>query len=62
MMTHSNQYEDKGADFERKASHLDTKIKEEAKAKTKGMEESRVWKPPATPATNNYLIGWENQL
>ncbi len=26
-------------------------------AKTKGMEKSRVWKPPAT---NNYLIGWEN--
>ncbi len=29
-------------------------------AKTKSMEKSRVWKPPATPATNNYLIGWEN--
>ncbi len=29
-------------------------------AKTKGMEKSRVWKPPATPATNNNLIGWEN--
>ncbi len=29
-------------------------------AKTKGMEKSRVWKPPVTPATNNYLIGWEN--
>ncbi len=28
-----------------------------ALAKTKGMEKSRVWKPPAT---NNYLIGWEN--
>ncbi len=25
--------------------------------KTTGMEKSRVWKPPAT---NNYLIGWEN--
>ncbi len=31
-----------------------------ALAKTKGMKKSRVWKPPATPATNNYLIGWEN--
>ncbi len=31
-----------------------------AVAKTKGMEKSRVWKPPATPETNNYLIGWEN--
>ncbi len=31
-----------------------------ALARTKGMEKSRVWKPPATPATNNYLIGWEN--
>ncbi len=29
-------------------------------AKTNGMENSRVWKPPATPATNNYLISWEN--
>ncbi len=29
-------------------------------AKTKGMEKSRVWKPPTTPATNNYLFGWEN--
>ncbi len=29
-------------------------------AKTKGMEKSRVCKPPTTPATNNYLIGWEN--
>ncbi len=28
-----------------------------ALAKTKVMEKSRVWKPPAT---NNYLIGWEN--
>jgi len=28
-----------------------------ALAKTKGMEKSRVWKPPATPETNNYLIG-----
>jgi hypothetical protein len=28
-----------------------------ALAKTKGMEKSRVWKPPATPATNNDLIG-----
>ncbi len=29
-------------------------------AKTKDMEKSRVWKPPVTPATNNDLIGWEN--
>ncbi len=30
-------------------------------ATTKGMEKSRDWKkPPATPAINNYLIGWEN--
>ncbi len=28
-----------------------------ALAKTKGMDQSRVWK---TPATNNYRIGWEN--
>ncbi len=28
-----------------------------ALAKTKDMEKSRVWKPPAT---NNYLIDWEN--
>ncbi len=38
------------------------KLKEKRKsiralAKTKGMEKSRDWKPPAT---NNYLIGWEN--
>jgi len=26
-------------------------------AETEVMEKSRVWKPPATPATNNYLIG-----
>ncbi len=31
-----------------------------ALAKTKGMEQSRVWKPSATPATNNDLICWEN--
>ncbi len=31
-----------------------------ALAKTKCMEKSRVWKPPATPATKNHLIGWEN--
>ncbi len=31
-----------------------------ALTKTKGMEKSRVWKPPATAATNNDLIGWEN--
>ncbi len=31
-----------------------------ALAKTKGKEKSQDWKPPATPATNNYLIGWEN--
>ncbi len=29
MMTHTNQDEDEGADFERKASNLDAKIKEE---------------------------------
>ncbi len=29
MMTHSNQDEDEGADFERKASNLDAKRKEE---------------------------------
>ncbi len=63
MMTHTNQYEDEGADFERKASNLDAKKKRKsirAIAKTKDMEKSRVWKPPATPETNNYLIGWEN--
>ncbi len=51
MMTHSNQDEVEGADFERKASNLDAKRKEEsirALAKTKCMEKSRVWKPPAT--------------
>ncbi len=55
--------EDEGTDFERKASNLDAKRKEEsvrALAKTKGMKKSRVWKLPATPATNNNLIGWEN--
>ncbi len=60
---HTNQDEDEGADFERKASNLDAKRKEEsirARAKTKCMEKSRVWKPPATPATNNHLIVWEN--
>ncbi len=60
MMTHTNQDEDEGADFERKASHLDDKEKRKsirAIAKTKDMEKSRVWKPPATPATNNDLIG-----
>ncbi len=31
-----------------------------ATAKTKSVKKSRVWKPPATPAANNYLIGWEN--
>ncbi len=31
-----------------------------ALAKIKGMKKSRFWKPPATPATNNDLIGWEN--
>ncbi len=63
MMTHTNQDEDEGADFERKASNSDAKEKRKsirATAKTKSMEKSRVWKPPATPATNNYLIGWEN--
>ncbi len=29
MMTHTTQDEDEGADFERKASNLDAKIKEE---------------------------------
>ncbi len=53
----SNQDEDEGADFERKASNLDS-IR--ALSKTKGMGKSRVWKPPATPATNNDLIGREN--
>ncbi len=53
----SNQDEDEGADFERKASNLDS-IR--ALSKTKGMGKSRVWKQPATPATNNDLIGWEN--
>ncbi len=50
MMKHTNQDEDEGADFERKASNLDAKRKEElirALAKTKGMKRSRVWKPPA---------------
>ncbi len=31
-----------------------------ALAKTTGTEKSRVWKPPATPATNNYPVDWEN--
>ncbi len=60
MMTHINQDEDEGADFERNASNLDAKEKRKsirAIEKTKGMEKSRVWKPPVTPATNNYLIG-----
>ncbi len=60
---HTNQDEDEGADFERNASNLDAKRKRKsirALAKTKVMEKSRVWKPPAKPATNNYLIGWEN--
>ncbi len=61
MMTHTNQDEDEGADFERKESNLDAKRKSiRALAKTKGMEKSRDWKPPATPATNNYLFDWEN--
>ncbi len=62
MMTHTYQDEDEGAYFERKASSLDAKRKEEsirAIAKTKGMEKSRVWKPPAT---NNYLIDWDNNM
>ncbi len=58
MMTHTNQDEDEGAEFERKAINLGAKIKKRksirAIAKTKGMEKSRVWKPPET---NNYLIG-----
>ncbi len=29
-------------------------------AKIKGMEKSRVWKPPVTPGTNNYLTGRES--
>ncbi len=60
MMTHSNEDEDEGADFERKASNVDAKEKRKsirALTKTKGMEKSRVWKPPATAATNNDLIG-----
>ncbi len=52
----TNQDEDEGVDFERKASNLDAKRKEEVKKK--GMEKSRVWKPPAT---NNDLIDWEKQ-
>ncbi len=47
MMTHTSQDEDEGADFERKASNLDAKRKEKRS-------------PPATPATNKYLIDWEN--
>ncbi len=59
-MTHTNHDEDEGADFERKVSNLDAKKKRKsirAIAETKDMEKSRVWKPPATPETNNYLIG-----
>ncbi len=58
-MTHTNQDEDEGANFERKASNLDAKNRKSirATAKTKGMEKARVCKPPAT---NNDLIGWEN--
>ncbi len=57
MMTHTNQDE---ANFLREKQAI-WMLKEKRKsiraiAKTKGMEKSRVWKPPAT---NNYLIGWE---
>ncbi len=48
-----------GSWFVRKVSNLDAKRRSKSNraiAKTKGMEKSRVWKPPAT----NYLIGWEN--
>ncbi len=47
---------------ERKVSNLEAKRKESirALAKTKDMKKSRVWKPSATPATNNHLIDWEN--
>ncbi len=62
MTTHTNQDEDEGADFEEK--QVICMLKEKRKsiraiAKEKGMEKSRVWKPPATSATNNDLIGWE---
>ncbi len=42
MMTHSNQDEDEGADFERKASNVDAKRKDEvnySSSKNKGHEE-----------------------
>ncbi len=29
-------------------------------AKTKGMDKSRVWKPPSDTSKQQYLIGWEN--
>ncbi len=63
MMTHTNQDEEEGADFERKQAIWMLKENRKsirATAKTKGMEKSRVWKPPATPSTNNDLIGWKN--
>ncbi len=60
MMTHINKDEDEGADFEKKQAIWMLKEMRKsirALAKTKGMDKSRVWKPPAT---NIYLIGWEN--
>ncbi len=45
MMTHTNQDEDKGADFERKASNLDAKRKEEvnkSSSKNKGHGEIKI--------------------
>ncbi len=50
MTTHTNQDENDGADFEKKAS-LNAKRKRKsirALAKTKAMEKSRVWKQPTT--------------
>ncbi len=58
MMTHSNQDEDEGADFERKASNLDAKRKEEvnySSSKNKGHEEIKSLE--TTSDTSDYLIG-----
>ncbi len=55
IMTHTKQDEDEGADFERKQAIWMQKEKRKsirALAKTKVMEKSRVWKPPATTVTS----------
>ncbi len=63
VMTHTNRMKTRDMTLREKLAIWMLKEKRKsirALVKTKGMEKSRVWKPPACPPPTNNLIGREN--